>query len=107
MSLGHHLWAYAYMRMLYYKNPTLYYSTLLAEPVQLLPVVYTPTVGEACQKFGLMPQYRRGCYVSIADRGRVREVRSRTSLEAVVVQLQCFSGQRYSSDRACLVAVLV
>ena len=40
----------------------------------LLPVVYTPTVGEACQKFGLLPQFSRGCYVSLSDRGRVREV---------------------------------
>jgi len=74
MLLGHDIWAYAYMRMLYNKAPNLYYATLLAEPVALLPVVYTPAVGEACQKFGQMPQYRRGCYVSLSDRGRVREV---------------------------------
>jgi len=40
----------------------------------LLPVVYTPTVGEACQKFGKLPFYNRGCYVSIADRGNFRAV---------------------------------
>lgn len=74
IALGHPLWAYAYMRMLYNRSADLYYATLLAEPSKLLPVVYTPTVGEACQKYGLMPQFRRGCYVSLSDRGRVREV---------------------------------
>lgn len=51
MLLGHNMWAYAFMRMLYNKNKDLYYAALLAEPQTLLPVVYTPTVGEACQKF--------------------------------------------------------
>jgi len=74
MSLGHNLWAYAYLRKLYAKNPDLYYATLAADPALLLPVAYTPTVGEACQKFGKMPFYSRGCYVSIQDRGNVKAV---------------------------------
>jgi len=74
MSMGHNLWAYAYMRMLYNKNMDLYYGALLAKPQLLLPVVYTPTVGEACQKFGKMPFYRRGCYLSIRDRGSFRQI---------------------------------
>mmetsp|Transcript_58861 Transcript_58861/g.124822 ORF Transcript_58861/g.124822 Transcript_58861/m.124822 type:complete len:617 (+) Transcript_58861:79-1929(+) len=74
MSLGHNLWAYAYMRMLYAKNPEVYYGTLLKEPGLLLPVVYTPTVGEACQKFGKLPMQRRGCYVALKDRGNVKKV---------------------------------
>uniref|UniRef100_A0A7S2DWM2 Malic enzyme n=1 Tax=Haptolina brevifila TaxID=156173 RepID=A0A7S2DWM2_9EUKA len=73
MDLGHNLWAYAYMRTLYDKQPEVYYSALLAKPSMLLPVVYTPTVGEACQKFGKMPHYRRGCYVSVEDRGHIKE----------------------------------
>jgi len=74
MSLGHNLWAYAYMRMLYAKNPEVYYAALLKKPSMLLPVVYTPTVGEACQKFGKLPAFRRGCYISIKDRGNVKKV---------------------------------
>ena len=73
MEMGHNLWAYAYMRMLYEKQPEVYYGALLAQPAKLLPVVYTPTVGEACQKFGKMPHYKRGCYISIEDRGRIKE----------------------------------
>jgi len=74
MSLGHNLWAYAYMRMLYSKAPDIFYAALLQKPSELLPVVYTPTVGEACQKFGKMPMYGRGCYVSIKHKGNVKKV---------------------------------
>lgn len=74
MQLGHNLWAYAYMRKLYQRAPDLYYATLLAKPSELLPVVYTPTVGEACQKFGKMPFAARGCYVAVTMKGRVMDV---------------------------------
>jgi len=74
LSLGHDLWVYAYMRKLYDRSPDLYFATIAAEPAKLLPAVYTPTVGEACQKFGKMPLYRRGCYLCISDRGHFKEV---------------------------------
>jgi len=74
ISLGHSLWAYAYMRHLYAKSPELYYGALIKKPATLLPIVYTPTVGEACQKFGRMPMQRRGCYISIKDKGNIRAV---------------------------------
>jgi len=73
-SLGHMMWAYAYLRMLYHKDPSLFYRTILAEPSFLMPIVYTPTVGEACQKFGQLPLLPRGCYVSLADRGNLKAV---------------------------------
>lgn len=74
MSLGHNLWSYAYMRALYSKRFDVYYGALLASPSELLPIVYTPTVGEACQKFGKMPFYRRGCYISIRRKGSIKKV---------------------------------
>ena len=49
IALGNFLWAYMYMRMLAHKNLDLCYATVLADPATLLPVMYTPTVGEACQ----------------------------------------------------------
>ncbi|CAK9099280.1 unnamed protein product [Durusdinium trenchii] len=73
-SLGHMIWAYAYLRMLHHKDPNLFYRTVMAEPSFLMPIVYTPTVGEACQKFGQLPLLPRGCYVSLADRGNLKAV---------------------------------
>ena len=74
MSMGHNLWAYSYLRKLFSRDAMLYYGALAADPALLLPVAYTPTVGEACQKFGRMQLYSRGCYVSIQDRGNVKAV---------------------------------
>merc|ERR1719238_2456023 len=59
--------------MLQNKNLDTYYSVMMSEPSFLLPVMYTPTVGEVCQKYGELPFYRRGCYLSISDRGRLRQ----------------------------------
>ena len=43
------------------EDSLLFYRTVLAEPALLMPIVYTPTVGEACQKFGQLPLLPRGC----------------------------------------------
>eukprot|EP00729_Bicosta_minor_P013137 gene13137-21152_t len=72
----HYIWAYMYMRNLANHDLDLAYRqvAILAEPAKLLPVMYTPTVGEACQKFGRLPLYSRGCYLSIEDKGNLKAV---------------------------------
>src|SRR5260370_4898921 len=46
----------------------------MSDPAQFLPLVYTPTVGEACQQFGHVMRRPKGLYVSIKRKGRVREI---------------------------------
>jgi malate dehydrogenase (oxaloacetate-decarboxylating)(NADP+) len=65
---------YVFLSSLQDNNETLFYKTLMSDPAQFMPLVYTPTVGEACQKFGHILRRPKGLYVSIKRQGRVREV---------------------------------
>jgi malate dehydrogenase (oxaloacetate-decarboxylating)(NADP+) len=72
VNLGHHLWANMFLRVLQAKSIDLFYEVMLSQASVLLPVMYTPCVGEVCQKYGMLPFYRRGCYLSITDRGSLK-----------------------------------
>ncbi len=65
---------YIYLMSLQDNDETLYYKTLMADPAHFMPLVYTPTVGEACQKFGHILRRPRGLYLSIKRKGRLKEI---------------------------------
>jgi malate dehydrogenase (oxaloacetate-decarboxylating)(NADP+) len=55
-------------------NETLFYRTLMSDPARFLEIIYDPTIGEACLKFGHILRRPRGMYLSITRKGHVREV---------------------------------
>jgi len=65
---------YIYLSQLQGTDETLFYRVLMSDPAHFLPLVYTPTVGEACLQFGHIMRRPRGLYLSINRKGRVREI---------------------------------
>jgi len=58
------------------RNETLYYAVLMSDPATYMPIVYTPTVGETCQKFGHIFRAPRGMYLPVSSRGRLKQLLS-------------------------------
>ena len=56
-------------------NSKLFYRVLCENLPVLMPIVYTPTVGLACQKFGDIYVRPRGMYITIKDKGRISRIK--------------------------------
>jgi malate dehydrogenase (oxaloacetate-decarboxylating)(NADP+) len=67
---------YLFLMDLQSRNQTLFYAVLMSDAAKFMPLVYTPTVGEACQKFDHIFRSTRGLYLPISAKGRLKELMS-------------------------------
>src|SRR5271155_375715 len=82
-----------YLRSLQDRNETLFYRVLAEHIPEMLPVLYTPTVGLACQRFSEIYRRPRGLFIAYPDRDRIGEIlrnRPRREVDVIVVT----DGQR-------------
>jgi malate dehydrogenase (oxaloacetate-decarboxylating) len=87
-KLASNLDRYVFLRGLQDANETLFYAVLTQNLEEMLPLVYTPTVGEGCQTFSHYWHYPRGLFLSWTHRDRIKEILAHPrfdKVEAIVV----------------------
>jgi malate dehydrogenase (oxaloacetate-decarboxylating) len=71
---GNDVQRYLFLNALQDRNETLFYRLLLDHLEEMIPIVYTPTVGRVCEQFSHIYRRPRGVYVSAQDRGRIASI---------------------------------
>jgi len=74
---------YSFLRDLQDINETLFYALLLRNIQEMLPLVYTPTVGEGCQRFSEIWKKPRGLFLSYPNRDRIDQILNHPSYDSV------------------------
>lgn len=65
---------YLYLIALQDRNENLFYRVVMNHVEEMMPIIYTPTVGQACQEFQHIYRKPRGFYVSLHDKGHIKEM---------------------------------
>jgi malate dehydrogenase (oxaloacetate-decarboxylating) len=79
---------YTFMRDLQDINETLFYALLLSDVKKYMPIAYTPTVGEGCQRFSEIWRKPRGLFLSYPNKARIEKILSHKrydNVKAIVV----------------------
>ncbi len=69
---------HVYLRNIQDTNETLFYRLVQDHITEMMPIIYTPTVGEACQQFSNIYRRARGLFISYADRDRIDDLLANT-----------------------------
>ena len=65
---------YIALTALHDRSEALFFRVVMDNPDEMMPIIYTPTVGLACQNYGHILQQPRGIFISSSDRGRIAQV---------------------------------
>lgn len=65
---------YIFLAALQARNERLYYRTVCSNLEEMVPLIYTPTIGQVCQSYGHIFRSPRGLFISANDRGSIRKV---------------------------------
>lgn len=76
---------YVYLMHLLDRNEKLFYKVLSSNVENVMPLVYTPTVGEACTKYGAIFAQPKGMFITINDAGNVSKVLANWPVDEVKV----------------------
>ncbi|HEY9722147.1 MAG TPA: NAD-dependent malic enzyme, partial [Oscillatoriaceae cyanobacterium] len=65
---------YIYLVNLQNRNEVLFYRLVMDNIEEFVPIIYTPTVGQACLEYGAIYRRPRGLFISLRERGRIAEI---------------------------------
>jgi len=65
---------YIFLSALQSRNERLYYRLIMEHIEEIMPIIYTPTVGQACKEFAHIFRQPKGIYITADDRGKVAEI---------------------------------